>query len=245
MKREFSFDRSSFFILYNKYREYLVFLFILLISIVLFLFFLIPQIQNLLTEKKQEEIYKAKIQTIQNNLQFVGSLDDNQLNSQIQLVSAVLPPDKDFVAILNAISSSAGKAGVSIGDFSLQIGILATGSAQNITVLPSIPVKLVVTGKTENIIALLSNFEKTMPISQSDSIEIGGQSATFTQAFSYRLQDQLPFNPNSPISPLSKEEIALLKVIRSWSNRPIQNSPNLLNSQESLSASSSSAFFSP
>ena len=244
MKRQFTFDRSSFLILYNQYREYLVSSIFLVLGLLLLLFLTIPSMRSLMAEKRQEKEYKTRIETMQNNLRFMELLDPRLLDSQVKLVSSVLPPDKDFVLILNAIAESKGNTGVSLGDFSFQVGSLATRSA-SVPGLPAIPVKLTGQGNIKNIESLLANLEQTVPISEVNTIQISGQSASFTVNFNYRLKSQLPFNPNLPIQPLSKGEEAVLNKMRSWHTGTSNNLPNpsYNKRQQSLPASSSSSAF--
>ena len=146
LKIENDLDAGSLRIIYYKYKAFIMPLIVITVSIILVGLIIIPQVQNLFTLKDEEAMHKEKLAILQKNIAILSQVSDETLDKDLQVVSAALPPEKDFFGVLTALSESADGAGVTLQDFSLQIGEIATPYApaqKNLT----IKINLNVSGK--------------------------------------------------------------------------------------------------
>src|SRR5438270_475941 len=104
MNKKFELNADTYWILYNKYKEYVVSLSIIGVCFLLVIFVIIPQIQNLSVIRQQEQEQKDKIEVIKKNERFLASLNVTDIDSKLQKVIGALPPQKDFIGILYALA---------------------------------------------------------------------------------------------------------------------------------------------
>lgn len=208
-------DQGTARILYYRYKGYLISAAIIFICLLLFLFLIIPQIQTVLSLRSQEEQYRQKITILKENIAFLNRLDDASLNSQTQLVSIALPPEKDFVSILYALSTAAENASVSLSDFAFAIGEMSS-SAIPAGTRPSIEIEVGIRGDTAGIKRFLSTLSSLIPVSEVERIEGSANSSTIGINFYYRPLPPITFKDDARISAQSAKEQELLKTLATW-----------------------------
>lgn len=215
MNTKLSFDKGTFGILYERYREYIMPVATLFICAALIVGVVVPQIQEFVVTLNQAKEMQREILVLKSNVQFLTDLNDSTLDTSVKIVSLALPPEKDFAGILNAITAASARAGVSLGDFSFAVGELSTKSAQ-VTPQPSIQVVLTVNGGVLSTQRFIRELSKTMPLSEVLNAVISGNSSTLTTVFYYRVFPPIKFDGRMPLSGLSQSEEQLLNKLSSW-----------------------------
>lgn len=215
MTPKFSLDKGTYKVLYERYREYLVPFVAIFVCLVLILKIVIPQVQDFIATLNQAKEMQKEILVLKNNVQFLTSLSDSKLDSQMRIASSALPAEKDFAGILNAITAASARAGVSLGDFSFAVGELSTKSAQ-IAGQPSIQVALTVSGDAFLAQRFIQELSKTVPLSEVLNVAISGRSSALTTVFYYKVFPPIQFVATKPIFALSQSEEQLLNKLSSW-----------------------------
>lgn len=215
MKPKFSFDKGVYKILYERYREYIAPFVVIFVCFVLILKIIIPQVQDFIETANTAKEIQSQTPVLKNNVQFLTSLNDSTLDSKMRIASLALPAEKDFVGILNGITTAAAKAGVSLGDFSFEVGELSTESAQ-LAGQPTIAVALTVGGDVFSVQRFIQELSKTLPLSEVLNVVIGGSSSSLTTVFYYKVFPPIQFDVNKQLSGLSQSEEQLLNKLSSW-----------------------------
>lgn len=198
-------------ILYYRYREFILPIIVTFVCWVIFFQFGFPQIQTFLTEKDQISTSEQTLAVMSQNYNTVASFPDMSLQSLLDTANQALPSTKDFVGILTAISNAAGIAGVTVNDYSFNVGDLSSaapvvaGPGQTITIGLSINGNL---DKTKQFIQALSN---QLPLSEVTSLTVEANSLTSINArFYYQPIPPLALNAMVPIQMLSATQKQLL-----------------------------------
>jgi hypothetical protein len=181
--------------LYAENKEFLLPIGTIFISILLLIFFIFPQINGFFQKQNQAAVERGKLNNLEESLSTLSSIDDSSLDRNLEIVSKALPPNKDFAAILNAISQAAQVTGASLGDFEFQIGdITKTNTIPTGT--PSIKISLNISADASVTIAFLKELEKNVPISQVAGAKSSGSFAAIEILFYYK-----PFPPQGTTDP--------------------------------------------
>src|ERR1035437_2119042 len=163
MKKKVNIDSTTFWFLYRRYKEYLLPVGVIIACVLLSLLVIIPQFQNFLNTQQQAKAESNKLVILKNNLNFLTNMDESQMDSQLQIVSGALPPNKDFEGILNGISVAANKAGVFLGDYEFQVGEI-TKPSLNIQSFPSLQLSLTINGGVSGVTRFMTELYKTFPL---------------------------------------------------------------------------------
>src|SRR5476651_472872 len=115
-------DVDTLSVLYRHYKNYLLPVGVIVGCFLVLFFIVIPQTQQYLTNSDELKAETQKLEVLKNNYNFLSNLDEIKTDGQLKVLSAVLPPDKDFAGVMNSISSTASKTNVSVGDFEFQVG---------------------------------------------------------------------------------------------------------------------------
>ncbi|OGH23674.1 MAG: hypothetical protein A2958_02780 [Candidatus Levybacteria bacterium RIFCSPLOWO2_01_FULL_38_13] len=219
MREKVNIDIETIRIIYSKYRSHLVYITVLIVCLILSLGFILPRVLDLgsINKKRQEET--QKLRTLKGNMETLLSQDDSSLDNDLQALLSALPETKDYDGILSAISDAAGKSGVSLSDYQLQIGKISeiTERTQG---YPSLRLILNLKTNLSGTQKFLRELSKTLPLSNVSDVVHEGNSASVTTLFYYK-----PFSPFQPkedekLVNLSKKEQNLVSKISEW-NRPI------------------------
>lgn len=210
------FYNSPYKILYDRYKVFLIPLIVIIVSFVLTIKILIPQIQDLIAVQNESNRLRERVETLKSNLNLLSGLDQSVLDNQLTVVSSALPVEKDFAGILNALIVASSRSGASLGDFSFQIGELATGSAALGRQL-SIQVNLTLSGNVFSAQRFLQELSKTTPLSEVKTGKVSGNSFDVSVNFFYRPIPQLKLDEGKMLTALSKSETDVISEISSWS----------------------------
>ncbi len=211
-KIKFNFDSGTWRILYLRHKVYLIPVIVILVSILVFLFVVVGQISDFFSSKERLTLEQEKIATLQSNLNILSSMDDTA--DDLQLVLQALPSEKDFAGIVNAISAASSVTGVSVADYSFQVGLLKPQAGSPET--PSIPLVLTIQAGPDGARKFLALLSKTSPLSSVATIQSDSGSSTLRLLFYYRSLPPLRVDYTVPLRPITQSDKDLLKKLSDW-----------------------------
>jgi len=217
MKKKVNIDSTTFWFLYRRYKEYLLPVGVIFVCILLFLLVIIPQFQNFLDTQQQAKAEASKLAILKNNLNLLTNIDETQTNTQLQIVSGALPPNKDFEGILNGISIAANKAGIFLGDYEFQVGDI-TKPSLNIQSFPSLQLSLTINGGVSGVTQFMTELYKTFPLSEITDVKVSNTISDITLLFYYKPFPSIGFSDSAPITPISQAGTAIIANLSSWNN---------------------------
>jgi hypothetical protein len=192
----------------------------IIVCIILIVQIIIPQVQSWFSIRDEVIATRERISVLRDNSNFMNNLDRSLLNSQIQIASSALPPEKKFDTILNAISDSALQSSVSLGDFSFHVGNISSSSGQIVDSsqkgLSGIEITLVVASNIDGAKKFLSKVKEKLPLSEVIQVEGGLQSTTITLRFFQKPYPKIVYHDTQPISPVTGANTQLLQRLSSW-----------------------------
>ncbi len=218
---EISFDQGAYKLLYYHYRPYIVPLLILFVCTILFLKIIIPQFKEVLGAADEIKILQEDLAVSKGNLALLSAIADSDLNNKLSTVSKAIPPEKDFVGILNAVSLSAAKSGVILNDFSFQVGELSSTSAK-LSKQPSLQVSLSILGGVLESQRFLEEMAKNLPLSEVTKVSVSDKLTTITVLFYYRPFPVISYDKKTVLKDLSRQDVELLTKLSSWSKAPLE-----------------------
>lgn len=142
------------------------------VSAGLVLFAIIPQFQEILGLNSQLTNEKPKLERLQRKLVELDNIQFSPEFSQRAIVDAALPSKKPLLELLTSLHTISEADSVSIDDFSLSPGLVATSEAEivadanrraNAEGVDTIDVEMTVTGTFANVSKFLINLEKISP----------------------------------------------------------------------------------
>ena len=223
MKENTSIDINTLRILYKKYKEHLIYLLVIFVIAILFLFSVLPRIEDLGKLNNSRKIEANKLSILKNNLNLLSSLDDPSLSSQLLVVSSAMPSEKDFEGVLNAISSSTAKSGVSLADYEFQVGDLSNSSVEA-TGFPLLTLTVSIRGTLSQVAKFVGYLSKSIPLSQTTSIIQNSSSATVAINFYYKASTPAQFNDSKTIAPISEKGKQIIETLSSWGTSNLSGS---------------------
>lgn len=222
MNNKINFDVNAIDIIYNKYKKFIPPIGVILVCVFLFFFVIIPQIQSYLSLLNQTTLEDTKLVNLKNNLNFLNNLNESKLSNQVQIVSSVLPLDKDFGGVLYALSAVSAKSGILLGNYSFQVGKLAEKSAN--TNFPFLSLNIQLNSNVLNTVKFIKELYRTVPVAEITKINVEGDSSQVTINFYYQPVRLVGFVDQAvPISALSQKETALINDLSTWNNASNQN----------------------
>lgn len=202
----------------------------IIVCIALVIYWIIPELNNWFSIRNEVIATRARIAILQQNINFMNNLDKGTLNQQLQIATQALPSEKDFGSILDTISNAAANSGVSLNDYSFQLGDIASSSGQvsdeSYNGLFSTQVNVVVNGDINQVKLFIQRLESNLPLSEVTAVNGTEGNTTITINF---YQEPFPtsnFSPETPLTFLSAQDVSLLQKLSKWQNTAgIQNSP--------------------
>lgn len=206
---------NAFRPLVMQYKAFLVPVVIIIICSALLVKVIYPQFQSIFVLHQEATKAKEKLSVLKNNFSLLSELSDSTLDSQLKIVNAALPTNKDFIGIINAISYASSINGVSVGDFTLQIGDLSQQPTDT-TKFSSISLNLSVNGNIDDINNFLSALSATLPLSEVTSINLGTFVSSVTVNFLYKPLPPVNYSDSTPIKPIKSASLKLINELSTF-----------------------------
>lgn len=225
MKTEVWRGQNSARYIYYRYKDspYFSWLILSLCFLVCFLLIfkiIIPRTQDWFSLRDEEIATRHRIAIIESNTSFMSSLDKKLLNDNRQLAIRALPSEKDFGEIINAIVVAAVRSGVSIEDFSFNLGLISSTSGE----LKKSPeesesttrLSLSLSGSVDNVKSFIAEISEKLPISQIESVDLDSDSASISLFFYGKSYVAPRISQDNPISSLLAENNSLFIKLAKW-----------------------------
>lgn len=181
---------------------------------------IIPEIANWFSIRQEVIATQAKIDILQNNIGFMNNLDRGTLNQQFETAATALPPQKDFGSMLNVISSAAFTSGVSLNDYTFEVGSVASASGQLTDVrykdVAVIKIVLVVNGAIDTIRRFIGALENSAPIAEVTNLDGNGQNVSISVQFYQKPLPNVDVSGSQQLEQVSAEKLAILQKLETW-----------------------------
>ena len=225
-------NELSFRFLYYRYKDspYVAFAmisFVIVLCFILFMRIVLPQIQEWFSIRNEIIATRERIDTINQNIAFLNSLDKAQVTDQFAIATAMLPFEKDFGGVVNALSDASLNASVSIDDFSFQVGSVASISAQPNQIaqgLSTVDVTVRVFGNIDSLNRFVQEIDAKLPLGEVMRVSGDGLVNTVQIRFYQKQFPSLVFQDAEPLTGVSQADAAFLRDISTW--RPLTNEEN-------------------
>lgn len=214
-KQRFRFDENTLRLLLLQHKDYLLPFGIIFAAIGLFFVLIIPQFKEYGQMRADEALTAKRIKAIHENSIFLAKIDQNTLDSQFQSVSAALPIEKDFAAILNTIARTSEKSGVSVNDFAFNVGEVSTPSAKSNT-RAFLQVDLTLKGGVPDMEKFLDALTTSLPVSEALSVRASSGLIGIKKVYYYKPYARLPYSDDVVLHPLTASQQTILNQIASW-----------------------------
>lgn len=225
MNKEVWLGQNSARFVYLRYKDTPYFS-LLILGISLFICFLLifqiimPQFQEWFSIRDEVIATRAQIEILQGNAAFMSGLNKNMLESNRKLAIRALPVEKDFGEIINAVVTSAAKSGVSIDDFSFNLGLISTTSAElkkdTVENDPKTRLSLSLKGDIDKVKNFITEIGEKVPISEVEYVDANSGSIYVSLIFHSKLYKQPSIFEDEPIRPLTSENNSLFSKLSEW-----------------------------
>lgn len=224
MSEEISLKKSSLRLLYYRYKDssyyYTAIISLIIIAcIILFFQIVVPQFQNWFSIRNEVIATRSRVDTINKNINLMNNIDRPLLNSQVDVATSALPFDKNFGAIVGALSDASLKAGVALNDFTFQVGNIASVSGQTTGAkksFSSVQLMISVDGDVVGIQRFIKALEEKLPLSEITNVDGDAKSTTITIDFYQKQFPHIVYKDDNPLPTLSDKELALLQQLSGW-----------------------------
>lgn len=215
---------------YYRYRdsEYLslgIIAGIVAVCIALVVWVILPQLTSWFSIRDEIIATRTRIETLERNISFMNTLDRATTDAQLQTASTALPAEKDFNTMLDVLAQSALIAGVSLNDFSFQVGNVSsskgTTTDSRYRDLASIRITLVVVGDMNNIRRFVSSVENSVPVTEVVNIDGSDKTVAVTLQFFQKSFPEIKIDDTKPLAPISEKKVALLEKLDTWKKAPV------------------------
>lgn len=233
MSKEVWIGKKGFRYWYYKFRDSDLYPFAtvgltVIVCLMLLIYWIIPELNNWFSIRNEVIATRARIAILEQNINFINNLDKNTLNQQLQVATQALPPEKDFGAILDAISHAAASSGVSLSNYTFQIGNIASSSAQISTASPNglspVPVTMTVSGSSDQIRKFIQSAQSSFPLAEVTMINGSNDNISITILFYQKPFPASNFSAETQLTPVSAKDVSLLQKLTTWQTTAITQS---------------------
>lgn len=205
-------------LLYQQYKSFILPAVVILVSLIVILMILIPQAQGLLQNQELLKEEQEKLSVLKNNYKLLVSMDEAQVSGDLQTLSKAFPSNKDFAGILNTISYNSVRSGVSISDFTFQVGDVKKTTDTDNPDSPSLKLRLNISASPGAVIKFVSELYRSFPIAQATVIKSNQEQANITLTFPFKAFPELKVDNFTSLNQLSASETKLIEQIQSYND---------------------------
>jgi len=142
----------------------------------------LPLIGSINKTTKQLRTKTEELEDLAKKVSILAGIDQSVLKERVTVLDAALPPKRDVMLYLTAISGLSQELGVSFGGISLEGGEIKAASTSATTKgktartpdlkLDSLDTEIKITGSQESIYAFLRTVETTLPLMQIGDVKV-------------------------------------------------------------------------
>lgn len=191
-----------------------IFVIIMIVSIMLLMKVVLPQMNSWFSINNEVTETTKRIATINDNIRYVSSLDEQDLIKKRTVIVRAMPFDKDFQGILSTISSSAIISNVALDDFTLTIGELEPKTTTKS--LSTLTLGLSLKGTAENMKKFIVSVQTRIPLAEVTSIDLQKDTAQIDLAFYYKALPVFKVTDSDPIQRISGKFDSISSVLQQW-----------------------------
>lgn len=196
---------------YYRYKSFIIPTVVILVCFLLFIAIIPSQVENVFIAKQTSENMQQKITLLSQNYSFLSGLSDSAVDADFVISSLALPPEKDFQAVLQEISDTGTKTGVTIDDYGLEIGDFGKNIGS-----PTLTVNLSIHGSsTQNVVSFISSIQKAFPLAEVTTSTLSGGDAGISVIFYFK-EFPLIKDSNIVLKKMTKNQEDVLKTLASW-----------------------------
>jgi len=165
----------------SKYQSYLFPGVVVILILVSAMSILKPKLNDLLETRGGLAKQKQELAQLTQKVALLEGYDQNELNARINQILKVLPTEKDGPLILATVRSLVADYDLELDTLNVEVGEIATESAKpkrKEEVLPSLSIKLSVTGSLDNLYDFLEAVESTTPLMMVETATISREGTT-------------------------------------------------------------------
>lgn len=234
------FDKESLKLLYLENKEFSLPFLAIGISFILFFVFILPQVLSFPSKKTSRDQEVVRLNEIKVAKLLLAGVNERALDTQIELATNALPSEKDYGAILNAITKAANLSNSQLDGY----GFFGSSTAQPAAAknkTPNLTFKISINGDPKQVVKFVNELYKTSPVAGLTNIEYGGGITELTVEFYYKAF--APEVTSSEILPreLTVKEKETLEKISDW-NQAVSEQIINTNQTATESGTSSSPF---
>jgi hypothetical protein len=214
------------YLLYYRYKDspyfsLSLYISILLISVVLFFYVIFPQVTNWFSVRKEVEATRERIGIMNDNIAYLQSLDQADLEDDFVTATTALPPERDVSILISAINAASLNAGVILEDFSFEGGQVSSKSTQSKPQEADTTAKITFSaqGSLAQTTLLLTELQRKIPLLSIETLEAQFESANRAQvtvSYFYKAFPLITQEDADKIKGITPENEALLEQLKSW-----------------------------
>ncbi len=218
----------------SKYYSFSIFSLVIFVCSILLMGVVIPQLNKYFSIRQEVSVKQEQLRIMNENINFINKIDRSSLNRQLEIATIALPAEKDFDGILNAISDSSIRAGVTFSDFNFSVGDISSKSANEAdnsqavsdpaagaagdwdTNSPSIKLIVSIRGDINRVKLFLKEISEKLPLSEIQSIDSDDTNTEVEIKFYYKSYPEIKFQESTPLAPIALEKTQLIERLALW-----------------------------
>lgn len=165
----------------SKHRSYLFPGVVVILILVSAMTILKPKLNDLLETRRGLAKQKQELAQLTQKVALLEGYDQNELNTRVNQILKVLPTEKDGPLILATVRSLVADYDLELESLNVEVGEIATEAAEpkrKEELLPSLSIKLSVTGSLDNLYNFLEAVESTTPLMMIDLVSVNREGTT-------------------------------------------------------------------
>lgn len=214
MKIKLDLSRASIIESLNQEKPAFVPIGVLVVSGVLFIVFILPNILAFPSKKHARDTEVAKLNEIKAARDILNSINQEQLDSEVQIVSNALPSEKNFELILGAINEAATRSNALIS------GYRFADNASSISTpgqkFPSLLFDIDIAGNIDQAADFANELYKTYPVSSIKSISYSNGISVLSVEFYYKPFVSLSEEQGGVVRRKNSKELSTMSEISQW-----------------------------
>lgn len=229
------FSRRTIKLYYHRFKDspwYSVSIFSVVIVVCLLLLWLviIPQLNRWFSILDEEAKTRTRIAAISGNISFLTNMNDLSLDKDLTITAGAIPYEIDYGGILQAITNSAVVSGVTLSDFSFQVGQLMSLKKTKSGFHP-LKLTIFVSGPIDNVKRFISEINKKLPLAEVTEWQASEDRSTLTIMFLHKQAPEIVLKDTVSLEPISSTNRNVINMLSTWRVQL----PNLDLSSESAS----------